>query len=1032
MGLLSVSREPVGPRDRFCARASFGRVALQLAQGIQSLAFFAGAAASVVLSSPAHTDPAPNSPAFTRTTSGAVGTVVPDGVCGFSGNVVGGGGASSGTATTVGGLGGGGATINATFKVLPLQSVTVTVASGGIGSSTAAPSNGGTGANAGGNGGLILASSTTFHKGGGGGGSSSISVAGTQLILSGGGGGGGAAHQVAPAGNGGSGGFSGVAPGVAAAGVNGSLGSQATGVVGFGQGGQMAAGGTGGVNTPAGAFNYNGLPGMGVGTGTGGGGGADNGIDSGGGGGGGYTGGGGGASTNGDGRTGGGGGGGASFVRSASPTVAAPAPTSVSGAGVAGPAAGVQNGPNGSATLTWIPCSYTLSVAKSATPSTVSAGGRTVWTVSVSNTGPDPMTRGDTLTLADTLPAGPNGAPSPAYRVLSIVTSGGSNADMSSGAVTCSGVTVGSAMPAGTTCARPYSAPSAPGAPTGGTRGLNAGETLTITYEQIISNTASCGSITNTATARDRDAAGVTTLRTANAPLAINCYDLAVTKTANPTVQSAGNVITWTVIASNLGPGPMSGPDDTASNPLIVNDAAPVANVGTPVSFTSSGPAGACTYAAGVITCPGNLAASQSQTFTFQQTVNAGAPNGAVITNTASVTDAKTGDTDSANASVTVAAKPRLTLLKAVTNDNGGTNVDTDFTLTATGPTTVTGIEGVASITNAIVDPGTYVLTESGPATVNYIQGSWSCTAGTLTGNSLALLAGQTASCAITNNDKPRLTLLKNVMNNNGGSALDTDFTLTATGPMTVTGVEGGAAISNAAVLAGTYALSEAALAGYTSGAWSCIGGTLAGSNVTLSQAQNAVCTVTNDDQPATLTLTKVIVNTGGGTAALSSFPITAAGPTTITGTSGAAAVTGAFVNAGTYALSEITNSSYAASAWFCSGGTLLGSSLTLALGQSASCAITNTFVPAPALTIQKTADTAGPLAVGQTVNYSYLVENTGNVTITGVNVAEAAFNGSGLPPSPVAGGSTTLSPGQSVLFTAPYIVTQQDVDTLQ
>ncbi len=178
-------------------------------------------------------------------------------------------------------------------------------------------------------------------------------------------------------------------------------------------------------------------------------------------------------------------------------------------------------------------------------------------------------------------------------------------------------------------------------------------------------------------------------------------------------MQSAGDVITWTVIATNLGPAPMSGPDDTVTNPLVVNDVAPTVNVGAPTAFTSSGPAGVCTYSAGVINCTGNLASGQSQTFTFQQTVNVAAPNGAVITNPASVVDYNTGDSnDTANASVTVAAKPRLTLLKTTVNDNGGTNVDTDFTLTATGPSTITGIEGAPAITNAIVNPGTYTLTE--------------------------------------------------------------------------------------------------------------------------------------------------------------------------------------------------------------------------------------------------------------------------------------------------------------------------------
>jgi Prealbumin-like fold domain len=374
-----------------------------------------------------------------------------------------------------------------------------------------------------------------------------------------------------------------------------------------------------------------------------------------------------------------------------------------------------------------------------------------------------------------------------------------------------------------------------------------------------------------------------------------------------------------------------------------------------------------------------------------------------------------------------------LTLLKTVINDNGGTAVDTDFTLTATGPTNITGIEGAASVTSAAVGAGTYTLTESGVATAAYTPGAWTCTAGTLTGNSLVLANGQSASCTITNNDRPRLTLLKTVINNSGGTALDTAFTLTATGPVTISGVEGAVAVTNANVNAGTYTLSESALAGYTGGAWSCVGGTLTGSSLVLTQSQNATCTVTNDDQAATLTLTKVIVNTGGGTATLATFPLTATGPTNATGVSGTAAVTNRVVNAGVYALSEVTNSNYTASAWSCTGGSLSGSNLTLALGQSASCSITNTFVPAPALTIDKTANTAGPLTAGQVVTYSYLVTNTGNVTISGVTVTETAFNGTGTPvPNPVPTGPTTLAPGASVTFTATYTVTQQDVDTLQ
>jgi uncharacterized repeat protein (TIGR01451 family) len=93
----------------------------------------------------------------------------------------------------------------------------------------------------------------------------------------------------------------------------------------------------------------------------------------------------------------------------------------------------------------------------------------------------------------------------------------------------------------------------------------------------------------------------------------------------------------------------------------------------------------------------------------------------------------------------------------------------------------------------------------------------------------------------------------------------------------------------------------------------------------------------------------------------------------------------------------------------------------------------TATIPATPSLTIDKTADTAGPLTVGQVINYTYLVTNTGNVTITGVNVTETAFNGTGTPvPTPTTVGSTTLAPGGTLTYTASYTVTQADIDTLQ
>jgi hypothetical protein len=306
-------------------------------------------------------------------------------------------------------------------------------------------------------------------------------------------------------------------------------------------------------------------------------------------------------------------------------------------------------------------------------------------------------------------------------------------------------------------------------------------------------------------------------------------------------------------------------------------------------------------------------------------------------------TDCKPGATQAAH----------LTLAKTVDNTGGGTAAATAWTLNATGPTTISGHTGDAAITSAAVNAGTYTLAEaSGPT--GYTPSVWSCTGGTLTGSSLALAPGDTASCSITNTFIPplpaHLTLTKSVVNTGGGTAAATAWTLNATGPTTISGHTGDAAITSAAVNAGTYTLAEASgPTGYTPSVWSCTGGTLTGSSLALAPGDTASCSITNTfipPLPAHLTLTKSVVNTGGGTAAATAWTLNATGPTTISGHTGDAAITSAAVNAGPYTLAEASGpTGYTPGAWSCTGGTLTGSSLALAPGDTASCSITNTFI---------------------------------------------------------------------------------------
>ncbi|MBE1500945.1 LPXTG-motif cell wall-anchored protein/uncharacterized repeat protein (TIGR01451 family) [Amycolatopsis lexingtonensis] len=85
------------------------------------------------------------------------------------------------------------------------------------------------------------------------------------------------------------------------------------------------------------------------------------------------------------------------------------------------------------------------------------------------------------------------------------------------------------------------------------------------------------------------------------------------------------------------------------------------------------------------------------------------------------------------------------------------------------------------------------------------------------------------------------------------------------------------------------------------------------------------------------------------------------------------------------------------------------------------------------ALALVKSAAPGAVAAAGEPVRYSFLVTNTGNVTLTDVTVTEEAFSGSGSlsAVSCPAGAAVVpvLAPGQTVTCTADYTVTQADLD---
>ncbi|MCI0155299.1 hypothetical protein KNO15_01105 [Leifsonia shinshuensis] len=86
---------------------------------------------------------------------------------------------------------------------------------------------------------------------------------------------------------------------------------------------------------------------------------------------------------------------------------------------------------------------------------------------------------------------------------------------------------------------------------------------------------------------------------------------------------------------------------------------------------------------------------------------------------------------------------------------------------------------------------------------------------------------------------------------------------------------------------------------------------------------------------------------------------------------------------------------------------------------------------PVPALSLTKSVDHGTVSGAGESVTYSYLIANTGNVPVTGIGVTESSFSGSGATPVVSCPASAaSLAPGATVTCTAPYQLTQADADS--
>ncbi len=265
----------------------------------------------------------------------------------------------------------------------------------------------------------------------------------------------------------------------------------------------------------------------------------------------------------------------------------------------------------------------------------------------------------------------------------------------------------------------------------------------------------------------------------------------------------------------------------------------------------------------------------------------------------------------------------------------GGAAIRFDGTTQATGALAADGSEA----TILALKPGTnYVLTETDMPAAYELQ-SISCDApGASDGSPLTVTAGETTTCTITNTLRPgKLTVTKHVVNDNGGTKVTGDFSFkVGTGSAQSFPGTGTQASVSLTVVAGTYNVTEpgADTGGYTTTYSNC-------SDVKVPPGGTQECTITNDDQPAHLIVTKVIHNDHGLTKTATDFSYSINGQTAISFEADAS--NDNTVNAGTYTVTEPQANTGGYLTSYSAGCT----GIVLALGETKTCTITNSDTPA-------------------------------------------------------------------------------------
>jgi hypothetical protein len=369
--------------------------------------------------------------------------------------------------------------------------------------------------------------------------------------------------------------------------------------------------------------------------------------------------------------------------------------------------------------------------------------------------------------------------------------------------------------------------------------------------------------------------------------------------------------------------------------------------------------------------------------------------------------DGSGGNQDRSLSAEAVIFPGSITIIKdAVPNDaqdfsfaaSGGTLTPTSFILDD-------DAEGTRSNQQAYADIKTftaYTFTEASVSgwTLSFqtpVCTVTSANGGTQSGNvgtrtlTINLNEGENVTCTFVNTRQAaKLIVIKHVVNDNGGTATAGDFTMTVTGGSPSPGSFAGAESPGVEVTLTpntAYDVTESSVSGYTntgesSGCHSTTG---------IAPGGTATCTITNNDQAATLKVIKHVINDNGGTATAANWSIhvqTGDPLAEVTGSPQAGAEapgTSYSVAPGTYTVSETGGPSGYTFTGFSGDCADPSGTVTLALGETKTCTLTNDDIAQNTGQITPTGTTCNQFNNGSATTLSELLYTTKSGNINSV-----------------------------------------------